>query len=113
MSLSILGGAITSFGTVFPVLFGNLIVLVKFSIITISIILFSLIFALFFFGSLAYLGGPSGKCGNLKELVSCILCRRKAKKKKRIFLRKVSVTLSPKKRTESSDPLKEIPEKED
>ena len=71
MGISIVGGAITSFGSAVPLLFAKLTVFNKFGIFIISIVSFSVLFSLFLFGSLAHLAGPTGNTGKLNKCLCC------------------------------------------
>lgn len=60
IGVSILGGAITTIASGFLLIFAKFLLFIKFSVLIILTILFSVLFSLFFFGSLAHLIGPQG-----------------------------------------------------
>ena len=75
MGISIVGGAVTTVGAGLVLFGAQLLILNKFAILITSTIFFSLLFSLFFFGSLAHLLGPQGRVGSLLFLFTCC-CRR-------------------------------------
>lgn len=77
MGISIIGGAITTFGSGAPLFLAELILFNKFAILISSTVLFSLIFSLLFFGSLAHICGPEGQTGSLKIIFCCHKCKKK------------------------------------
>ncbi len=78
IGISILGGAITTIASGLLLVFAQFILFIKFATLIILTILFSMLFSLFFFGSLSHLIGPQGNKGNL--LVCLGPCVRQCKK---------------------------------
>lgn len=76
MGISILGGAITTFGSGLLLLAAKLVVYFKFGVFITLTISFSLLYSLILFGSLSHLCGPQYKCGSIK------VCNKNCKKKK-------------------------------
>lgn len=80
IGVSILGGAITTIASGILLVFAKFLLFIKFSVLIILTIIFSVLFSLFFFGSLAHLIGPQGNKGNL--LIMLAPCVNKCRKNK-------------------------------
>lgn len=81
IGVSILGGAITTIASGFLLIFARFLLFIKFSVLIILTIVFSVLFSLFFFGALAHLIGPQGNKGNLLVMLGpCVNRCRKQKK---------------------------------
>ena len=70
IGVSILGGAITTIASGLLLVFAQFTLFIKFAVLIILTIGFSVLFALFFFGSLSHLIGPEGECGNMLKMMA-------------------------------------------
>ncbi len=76
MGISVLSGAITTFGSGIFLVFCLIIMFNKFGIIICATIVLSIAHALIFFPAVNYIIGPQGNVGSLKPLFK-LCCRKK------------------------------------
>jgi len=80
MGISVVSGAVTTFGAGFFLIFPEITFFVKMGYIMISTVIVSIVWAMFFFTSVCAAFGPQEHSGDIKKYIAKLWCCRKAPK---------------------------------